>query len=91
VSHQLVTTSRFERRLRKFARDHPDLKSRLARVLGDLETDPFQPRLRLHPVRGELQGPHAVSVTYSYRLTLTLRIDAREIALLDIGSHDDVY
>jgi mRNA-degrading endonuclease YafQ of YafQ-DinJ toxin-antitoxin module len=91
VSYQLVTTSRFERRLRKFVHDHPDLKPRLARVLRNLEADPFQPHLRPHPPRDELQGLHAVSVTYSYRLTLILRIDAREITLLDIGSHDEVY
>jgi mRNA-degrading endonuclease YafQ of YafQ-DinJ toxin-antitoxin module len=34
---------------------------------------------------------HAVSIGYSYRLTLTLKLAEREIILLDIGSHDDVY
>ena len=33
----------------------------------------------------------AVSLTYVYRITLTLRITKKEIILLDIGSHDEVY
>jgi len=33
----------------------------------------------------------AVSLTYSYRITLTLQITEHEILLLDIGSHDEVY
>lgn len=30
-------------------------------------------------------------LTYSYRITLTLLITEKEISLLDIGSHDEVY
>ena len=37
---------------------------------------------------GDLQ---AVSVTYEYRIILTLEVTEREIILLDIGSHDEVY
>ena len=32
-----------------------------------------------------------MSVTYAYRITLTLRVTKKEIVLLDIGSHDEVY
>ena len=34
---------------------------------------------------------YAVSVTHAYRITLTLRVTKREIILLDIGTHDEVY
>jgi mRNA-degrading endonuclease YafQ of YafQ-DinJ toxin-antitoxin module len=40
---------------------------------------------------GALAGTQAVSVTHSYRLTLILQITEREIVLLDIGAHDEVY
>ncbi|HEY6289320.1 MAG TPA: hypothetical protein VIW48_07725 [Nitrospiraceae bacterium] len=63
----------------------------LATVLGNLEANPFLPSLRLHPLSGELKGLHAVSVTHAHRITLTLRVTKREIVLLDIGSHDEVY
>jgi len=55
-----------------------------------LRVDPFDPSLRLHPLTGKLQGLQAVSLTYSYRITLTLQITEHEILLLDIGSHDEV-
>ena len=63
----------FDRRLARFVTAHPDLRGRLAQVFRDLEADPFQSHLRLHPLHGDLQGLHAVSVTHSYRITLTLR------------------
>ena len=89
--YQLVWTARFTRTAKKFAQTHPDLRQRLARVLRDLENDPLQPHLRLHPLKGKMQGLHAVSVTYSYRISLTLKVTEKEIILIDIGSHDEVY
>ena len=53
--------------------------------------DPFQSKLKLHPLSGTLTGIHAVSVTYSYRLTLMLKVTKKEIVLLDLGTHDEVY
>jgi mRNA-degrading endonuclease RelE of RelBE toxin-antitoxin system len=32
-----------------------------------------------------------VSLTHSYRITLTVMVTEHEIILLDIGSHDEVY
>jgi addiction module RelE/StbE family toxin len=89
--YTIVTPDQFLRQARKFFRKHPDLKPQFARVVSDLQTDPFQPRLRLHPLTGKLAGCHAVSLTWSYRITLTLLVTEQEIILLDIGSHDDVY
>ena len=64
---------------------------RLGQVFRDLESDPFQQRLRLHPLQGDLAGLYAVSVTYAYRLTLTVRVEASEVVLLDSGTHDERY
>lgn len=89
--YRLIWTNRFTRSARKFAQSHPHLRLQVAQVLRDLESDPLQPHLRLHPLKGKLQGLHAVSVTYSYRITLTLKVTKKEIILLDIGSHDEVY
>lgn len=87
----LSTTAFFDRHARKFLAKHPDLRSRFAETLAQLAADPFQPGLRLHPLSGKLQGLQAVSLTYSYRITLTLQITEHEILLIDIGSHDEVY
>jgi addiction module RelE/StbE family toxin len=88
---QLVRTNHFDRQLARFAHRHPELKSKIARLLRDLESDPFQSHLRLHALEGELHGLYAASLTHSYRVTMTIAPVEREIVLLDIGSHDDVY
>ena len=89
--YTIVTPEQFLRQARKFLRKHPDLKPHFARMVTELQADPFQPHLRLHPLTGRLTGCHAVSLTWSYRITLTLLVTEQEIILLDIGSHDDVY
>ncbi len=77
--------------MERFKQTHPELKKKLVQVLRELENDPFLPSLRLHPLRGKLKGLYSVSINYSYRMTLTIRISEKEITLLDIGSHDELY
>ena len=79
------------RSAKKFLRKHPDLRGRFTILIDGLRDDPFQPHLKLHSLGGKLEGIFAVSITHSYQLTLTLKITEKEIILLDIGSHDDVY
>ena len=54
--YRLVTISHFDRRIAEFRRSPPEFRARLARVLRDLEADPFQPHPRLHSLKGELAG-----------------------------------
>lgn len=89
--YAIATPERFLRQARRFFKKHPDLKPRFAKVISQLQDDPFQPGLALHPLSGKLSGCHAVSLTHSYRITLTLLITEKEIILLDVGSHDEVY
>jgi mRNA-degrading endonuclease YafQ of YafQ-DinJ toxin-antitoxin module len=91
MSFALVTTQHFERRARKFLRKHPDLRQALRDTLDDLSRDPFQPKLKLHLLSGNLAGVQAVSLTYSHRLTLQVRVAEQEVVLLDVGTHDEVY
>ena len=44
-----------------------------------------------HGLSGALAGIQAISLTHAYRLTLILKVTEREVVLLDIGSHDEVY
>ena len=87
----LVWTAHFIRSAEKFKKRHPDLKTKLAGVLRDLEKDPFQPHLYYHYLGGNLKGIQAVSITDKYRISLTIVISEKEIILLDIGTHDEVY
>ena len=87
----VIPTPRFQRRLRRFLRQHPELHAVVDRVLRDLREDPYRPRLELHPLSGRFAGQHAISVTYAYRIRLLIVIRDNEIELLAIGTHDEVY
>ncbi|MBN1269746.1 MAG: type II toxin-antitoxin system YafQ family toxin [Kiritimatiellae bacterium] len=91
AAYRLLWTQSFLRTARKFVRRHPDLEGELEAVLKQLENDPRAPRLRLHPLRGKHLGKHAVSLTYSHRIVMVLRVTRKEVVLLDIGTHDEVY
>ena len=89
--YTLVWTAGFTRSAERFVKRHPELREKFAAILRDLESDPFQPHLKYHSLGGKLKGIQAVSLTYSYRITLTLVVTENEITLLDIGSHDELY
>lgn len=89
--YTLVWTSHFSHNAKKFTRRHPELKKKIAAILRDLEKDPFQSHLDYHPLVGKQAGIQAVSITDSYRITLTVMITKKEVILLDIGTHDEVY
>ena len=91
AAYNLVWTQTFLRTARRFIRRHPDLAGVLEDVLRQLETDPTAPRLRLHRLKGGHRGKHAVRLTYSHRIVMILQIAEKEVILLDIGSHDEVY
>jgi len=91
VSWTLVFIERYERRAARFLRRHPDLRQSYRKTLLLLEADPHHPSLRLHALRGRLQGLHSVSINLSYRITLEVLIDGQRLIPIDIGSHDVVY
>lgn len=68
----------------------------VATALELLETDLFDSRLRSHKLKGELEGSWACSAGYDigilFRLVARTAEEGGEaIALLGIGSHEDVY
>ena len=89
--YTLIWTAGFTRASKRFVEQHRELRTKLSATLRDLEIDPFQPHLKYHHLSGKLKGIQAVSLTHSYRITLTVMITDKEIILLDIGSHDEVY
>ena len=89
--YTLIWTAGFTRSAEKFIERHSELRQKFAAILRDLESDPFQPHLKYHQLSGKLKGFQAVSITLSYRIMLTVMITEKEIILLVIGSHDEVY
>jgi mRNA-degrading endonuclease YafQ of YafQ-DinJ toxin-antitoxin module len=91
LSWSLVFTERYNRRAARFLRRHPDLRQAYRKTLLLLEANPHHPSLRLHPLRGRLQGMHSVSINLSYLITLELLIEGQSVIPIDIGDHDVVY
>ncbi len=87
----LVFTEQYNRRAARFLKQHPNLRQAYLKVLQLLEANPFHPSLRLHPLRGKLEGLHSVSINLSYRLTLELLINDRQILPVNVGNHEAVY
>ncbi len=56
-----------------------------------LAANPHHPSLRLHALRGRLEGLHSVSINLSYRITLEVLIEGQTLIPIDIGAHDVVY
>lgn len=88
---ELIFTESYTRRAKKFIGKHPELVSQYGKTLRLLEADPSHPSLRLHKLKGALEGLHSVSINISYRISLYFIIEKDVIVPVDIGSHDDVY
>lgn len=92
---KLVWHTSFRRAFRRLVKQDPQLQDRIFEVLDALITDAFQPRLRTHALRGTLRGLWACWVEYDCRIVFSFEPDPEGgedlIALVDIGSHDEVY
>lgn len=91
MAYALVFTERYNRRAARFIKQHPELRQQYLKTLQLLEANPFHPSLRLHPLRGKLEGLHSVSINLSYRITLELLIQDEQIIPVNVGDHDAVY
>ena len=91
MPHVLVFTEAYNRRAGRWLKQHPDLSGQYLKMLQLLEANPFHPSLRLHALRGKLEGLHSVSINLSYRITLEMLIQDGQIIPVNIGDHDAVY
>lgn len=91
MPYQLVFTDDYTRRALHFLKRHPDLQAQYGKTLALLEVNPHHPSLRLHALKGRLQGLHTVSINLSYRITLELLIADGQIIPINVGDHDAVY
>jgi len=91
MSYTLIFTGSYKKRAKRFAQKHPDLKEPYRKTLQLLTFNPYHPSLRIHPLKGKLSALHSVSINLSYRITLEILITEKEIILVNVGSHEDVY
>ncbi|MEJ5173469.1 MAG: type II toxin-antitoxin system YafQ family toxin [Hydrogenothermaceae bacterium] len=89
--YKLIFTESYSKREKRFLEKHPDLIETYKKILRLLELNPFHPSLRLHKLKGKFKDKYSVSITMSYRIILTFTIVEKEIVLIDIGHHDEIY
>ena len=91
MSYRLIFTDGYNKKAAKWIKKHPALKDQYLKTLQLMELDIYHPSLRLHKLSGSLTGLSSISINISYRITLELMIQDRDIILINIGSHDEVY
>ena len=91
MPYTLIYPDSYIRRARKYLRKHPEIHNQYKKTLQLLELNPSHPSLRLHGLEGRLEGLSSVSINMSYRIVLELEIRDKEIILINVGSHDQVY
>ena len=89
--YKLVYTNSYIKRASKFIKKHPDLLSQYEKTLKLMEIDPNHPSLRLHSLKGKLKDLYSISINISYRITLEFFVTEKEIILVNVGHHDEVY
>jgi len=89
--YQINQTDTFNKKSIKFFKKHRDLVPKFKDIIEKLTKDPFEKSLKTHKLKGNLSDFHACSLTYQYRIILTIEIRDEEIILVNIGTHDDVY
>jgi mRNA-degrading endonuclease YafQ of YafQ-DinJ toxin-antitoxin module len=82
---RLVASSRFIRRSRKLTSEQGEL---LRAALRRFATDPRDPLLRTHRLKGDLAAYWAFSVDHGLRVLF--RWDGEVCFLVNIGSHDEI-
>ena len=92
---KLVWSPKFTRSAKKLARRKPELFDAMEVALKRLEEEPLHPALRTHKLSGDFEGCWASSAGYDLRVVFEFvqskKGAEREIHLLNIGTHDEVY
>ncbi len=89
--YKLIESKKYRKRVIKFLKKHPEIFPKYEKTIFLLTSNPFHPSLRLHKLKGELSEYYSVSIDMDYRIILDFIIVEKEIILIDIGSHDEVY
>jgi addiction module RelE/StbE family toxin len=82
--------SGFKRVYKRKVKGNPRLKEEFWEVMALFEKEPFHPELKTHKLTGKLKGLWAFSVNYDCRVIFRF-LSPKEVLLVDIGSHDEVY
>ncbi len=91
MSYKLTRTDKYLKKLIKFLKKNPTIQDKYFKTIKLLEANPYHPSLRLHELQGNLKEYCSVSINLQYRIVLDFIITEKEIILIDIGTHGEVY
>lgn len=91
MTWQLVFTDQYTRRAARFLKRHPEMEPIYIKALRLIEANPHHPSLRLHALKARLSGLYSVSINMSVRITMEMIISDKDIILINVGDHDEVY
>jgi len=83
----ILFSERFKKRFKKLSKKVQD---KFAERLDVFIKDTNSKILKIHPLKGNLVGYRAFSVTGDYRVIYRI-IDKDNVKLIDIGKHSQVY
>jgi len=80
----------FKKAYKKRIGNNEFLKKKFWEAIKLFSEDPFHPKLKTHKLTGKLSGLYAFKVAYDCRVIFRF-ISEKEVLLIDIGSHEEVY
>ncbi len=86
---ELVASNYFSKKLGKFLKFHPELEKKTQKTFEILMKDVFLPVLETHKLSGKLKTLYGASINFEYRIVFDF--DEKNVFLVNIGSHDEVY
>ena len=89
------TTRKFDRAYKRYVGRDPVRRSNVDEALRRLAARMSDPRLKTHALSGELAGAYACSCGHDCRIVFNIESNlvdgSREVVLVNIGTHDEVY
>jgi mRNA-degrading endonuclease YafQ of YafQ-DinJ toxin-antitoxin module len=89
--YNIIFTKKYEKISKKFFKKHQNLKPKYNKTIKMLESNPYHPSLRLHKLQGDLKKYYSISLDLEYRIIIDFIIIDKQIFLLDIVTHGEVY
>jgi mRNA-degrading endonuclease YafQ of YafQ-DinJ toxin-antitoxin module len=89
--YKLVFPKSYEDKARRFLKKHPEVRSQYEKCLTLLELNPFHPSLRIHQFKTSNFEGYSVSINLSYRISIEFLVTEKEITMVNVGDHQDIY
>ena len=89
--YKILYSHSYEEKVRRFLKKHPELIKQYKKTLELLELNPYHPSLRLHQFKTSSFQGFSVSINLSYRISLEFLITEKEVLLINIGDHQEIY